>query len=152
MLTDNQCNILHMTNLNVMGSFSHWYHPFLKFLFLIFNSVSTPLYTVKSDPSNPFVYHGADPGTKVLPEQVKFLRLTTAQSNNLTYFLAALILKVQNHTTLNCVTSKGPMKFIEEKYFHNPHGLKIQPVVKHLDLLWAANVHSPGWCVVKEIS
>ena len=36
---------------------------------------------------------------------------TIAESKNLTYFLATLILKMQNHTTLNYITSKGPIQF-----------------------------------------
>ena len=35
---------------------------------------------------------------------------TIVESNNWTYFLATLILKVQDHTTLSCITSKGSVQ------------------------------------------
>ena len=37
---------------------------------------------------------------------------TIAESKNLTYFLATLILKIQYHTILNCTTSKGLAEFL----------------------------------------
>ena len=36
---------------------------------------------------------------------------TIAESKNLTYFLATLILKIQFRTTLNCITSKAQYNF-----------------------------------------
>ena len=36
------------------------------------------LYADPSDPSNPFVHHAPDPGTEMLPEQVKLSSLVRA--------------------------------------------------------------------------
>ena len=47
------------------------------------NLSSIPLYSVKSnpsDPSNPFVRHVPDPGTKILPERVKLSSLRTIRT------------------------------------------------------------------------
>ena len=61
-----------------------WGHPhldiisFFHFYLSISTSASLPLYTVKSDPtdpSNPFIHHVTDPGTKTLHKRVKLSSL-----------------------------------------------------------------------------
>ena len=67
-----------MASLNVTDFLLSESHPLLKHEFFFWNLPSMPLYSVKSDPpdpSNPFVHHVPDPGTKILPERVKLSSL-----------------------------------------------------------------------------
>ena len=41
---------------------------------------------------------------------------TITESKNWTYFLATFILKLQNHTTFNCVKSKRSIRFFQKKF------------------------------------
>ena len=69
---------------------------------------------------------------------------TIAESNNVTYFLATLILKIQYHTILNCTTSKGLAEFLQKKYFIIP---MVSRSHQYLFLLWERNVGCYDCCV-----
>ena len=49
---------------------------------------------------------------------------------NRIYFLATLILKVQNHAALGYITCKVAAQFFRKKHFHDLHYIQIQPLPK----------------------